>query len=254
MKIDFSKVAKEYREFRPTYPLNLPQMINLWTAQDFEGSALEVGCGAGQFTKQLVSLPLDLCAMDISHEMLEQARNYLADCANQPEFLVGNFCEFDFQTRTFNWIFVAQAWHLLNRVRAPKACYRILEETGKLVIVYNSRLEELSEIVQKTNRLIQQYNPNWEHDGHGGLYSDFMLDCYKAGFSKLESHSFDWQISYSIEKWVGRIWASKGVGASMAPELIEPFLEALKLELKPFFSSNPVMEVPHRIFCIVATK
>jgi SAM-dependent methyltransferase len=254
MKVDFSKFAKEYRKYRPTYPSELAKRLTAWTLQEIEGTALEVGCGAGQFTQLIMKEKLNITALDISTQMLDEALDFLGDNAKQIEFLAGDFCTYDFSSRSFDWIFIAQAWHLLDKMKAARMCHDVLSESGKLVLVYNSRLEELSKVVKTTNELIRHYNSEWVHDGYQGFYPDYLVNLREAGFLNLEAHSFDWEISYSLDNWIGRILASKGVGASMSPSLIEPFLATLRKELLPLFQASSLIAVPHRIFFIVAEK
>ena len=73
----------------------------------------------------------------------------------------------------------------------------------------------------------------------------------EAGFRRLESFSYDVDVAYTRESWRGRIRASAGVGGSMTPPQVEEFDRALEALLASRFPAA-VLEVPHRVFAIVA--
>jgi hypothetical protein len=74
-----------------------------------------------------------------------------------------------------------------------------------------------------------------------------------AGFSKVETFSYDLDIPYTAEGWRGRIRASAGIGASLAPAEIEAF-DAEHARLLDGSFPGDLLEIPHRVFTIVATR
>ncbi|MFF7893208.1 hypothetical protein ACFZDI_15180 [Streptomyces sp. NPDC007907] len=58
---------------------------------------------------------------------------------------------------------------------------------------------------------------------------------------------------YPPEAWRGRIRASAGVGASLPPDQVQRFDDALGRVLRERFPGE-VVQVPHRTWAVVATR
>jgi hypothetical protein len=71
-----------------------------------------------------------------------------------------------------------------------------------------------------------------------------------AGFSRLETFSFDLDVPYSHEAWRGRIRASAGVGASLSPDGVAAFDGELQALLAEKFPQEP-LAVLHRVFAAI---
>ena len=78
-----------------------------------------------------------------------------------------------------------------------------------------------------------------------------MAGCL-TGFENIETFSFDLPVLYSHIAWRGRIRASAGVAASLAPDQVAQFDAELKALLAIQFPTDP-LQVPHRVFAVVAT-
>ena len=69
----------------------------------------------------------------------------------------------------------------------------------------------------------------------------------------IETFSFDTDVYYSHEAWRGRVRARAGVAASLSPEAVAAFDEALGQLLRQRFPSDP-LAVHHRVFALVCCK
>ena len=98
----------------------------------------------------------------------------------------------------------------------------------------------------------------WEHDtstqcggSQGRLES--LPHLYAAGFSEFVTFSYDMDVAYSAEAWRGRIRASAGVGASLAPAEVKAFDAELARVLEETFPGE-LLQTPHRVFAILGTR
>jgi hypothetical protein len=73
----------------------------------------------------------------------------------------------------------------------------------------------------------------------------------EAGFGDVETFSFDVDMSYSHEAWRGRIRASAGLAASLAPDAVKRFDEQHTAILRQRFPADPLC-VPHRVWALLA--
>ena len=108
-------------------------------------------------------------------------------------------------------------------------------------------------VAEATERLIATHNPRWQLGGGNGIYLESLPQLYAAGFSAFETFSYDLDVAYSAEAWRGRIRASAGVGASLAPAEVEAFDAELARLLEGSFPGD-VLQIPHRVFAILGTR
>jgi hypothetical protein len=83
------------------------------------------------------------------------------------------------------------------------------------------------------------------------MYPLWTLDVAGAGFTGIETFSFDVDVSYTHAAWRGRIRASAGVAASLPPDAVVAFDDELADLLEADFPDEP-LAVPHRVWALVA--
>jgi hypothetical protein len=106
---------------------------------------------------------------------------------------------------------------------------------------------------RRSNRALdREAQPELAVRGGNGFHLDSLPQLYAAGFSGFETFSYDMDVAYSAEAWRGRIRASAGVGASLAPAEVQAFDAELARLLEESFPGN-VLRVPHRVFAIIGT-
>jgi ubiquinone/menaquinone biosynthesis C-methylase UbiE len=97
---------------------------------------LEIGCGAGDYTLKIAPLVKELVAIDISEDVIEEAKK-----RNIPENVFFKVCDaskLDFKDKTFDCIFSAFTLHEADpkkQYSILKECHRVLKENGKFCIL-----------------------------------------------------------------------------------------------------------------------
>jgi len=109
----------------------------------WHGLVLDAGCGNGGFTREIMKRGGTVVGVDISHEMLQVAKD------TGGEFAVGDLENLSFHDETFDIVLCSMILHhfpsMSNRV--PPEIARVLKKGGKLVI-----LEPLATFFAKLNR------------------------------------------------------------------------------------------------------
>ncbi|MDX1581506.1 MAG: SAM-dependent methyltransferase, partial [Alphaproteobacteria bacterium] len=101
--------------------------------------------------------------------------------------------------------------------------------------------------------LIRKHNPDWHMHGGTGLHPNELADMALAGFTGLETFSYDVEVPYSHEAWRGRIRASAGIAATLSPKQVEAFDKDHQHLLEQNFPQDPLV-VPHRVFAAIGWK
>jgi len=84
------------------------------------------------------------------------------------------------------------------------------------------------------------------------MYPQWATDMATAGYSDIESFSFDVMQLYSHDDWRGRIRASAGVGGTLTAEAVQKFDKELQSKLAQNYADDP-LQVPHRCWAVIAS-
>ncbi len=85
------------------------------------------------------------------------------------------------------------------------------------------------------------------------MYPAWASDVAVAGFTGIETFSYDDVVPYSHEGWRGRIRASAGVAASLDSEAVRRFDADHSEMLAQRFPQEP-LEIPHRVWALIARR
>lgn len=248
---DFGLTAGDYGQFRAGFPVELVDRLLAMGAARPEDRALDLGTGTGTLARLLAPRVRSVLGTDPAEALLEQARSL--GTPDNLNYETGVAEETGFADETFDLVTAGQCWHWFDADRAAEEIKRILVPGGRLVIAHFDWIPLPGNVVEATESLILEHNPAWKLGGGTGLYPRWLTDVARAGFEGIETFSFDLDVPYSHEGWVGRIRASAGVGASLPEEEVRRFSDELGELLAARFPGDP-LPVPHRTWAVVAEK
>jgi len=192
-------------------------------------------------------------ALDPAEKMMEQARALDAEAGVQVRYVVGKAEETGLAEKSFDVVTAGQCWHWFDRPKAAAEVLRLLAPGGRLVICHYDWIPLPGNVVYATERLIEKHNPAWKAGGGLGMHPLWTVDTGAAGFVAIETFSFDLPAIYSHEDWRGRVRASAGISASLAPAAVEAFDREHAALLAREFPEDP-LAVHHRCWALVARK
>ena len=251
--VEFGRTAADYRQFRAGFPDSFfEQLSNRGLARAAE-RALDLGTGTGSVARGLSRLELSVVGLDPAAELLAEARKLDRAAGVKVEYVTGRAEAVGFPEASFDLVTAGQCWHWFDRAAAAKESARVLRRQGRLVIAHFDWLPLDGNVVEATETLILKYNPAWSMSGGTGIYPEWLRDLARAGFSRLETFSYDTEQAYSHESWRGRIRASAGVRASLDDRKTREFDLELARLLSSRFSGDPLI-IPHRIWAAVGVR
>lgn len=249
--VNFGRTAADYGRFRAGFPDAL--FARLQDAGVIRPGlrVLDLGTGSGSLGRGFARRGCTVVGLDPSPELIAEARRLDGEAGVASAYLAGAAERVGLADGAFDIVAAGQCWHWFDRAAAAREARRLLAAGGFLVICHFDWIPLPGNLVEATEGLIRQHNPDWALGGGSGLYPGWLADAATAGFADLETFSFDRAVAYGHEAWRGRIRASAGIGASLPPAQVEAFDRALAALLAERFPDDP-QAVPHRVFCLTA--
>ena len=251
MQIDFGKTAQDYAQHRAGFPATFFERLTAFGVGISEQNLVDLGTGTGALARQFAFQGCRVIGIDPAGPLLEQARRLAAEASLSIQYRVAKAEATGLPDSSIDAVTAGQCWHWFDRSVVARELRRILKPNGLLVIAHLDWLPLKENVVDLTEKLILKHNPEWNMSGGCGIYAQWLKDVAEAGYTDIESFSYDVAVSYTHESWRGRIRASAGVSASLPHKKVALFDAELQ-ELLQARLPQPEIEVPHRIFAVVS--
>lgn len=251
MEIDFGRTADDYARHRAGFPAELFRRLGALGVGMPGQRVLDLGTGTGTLGRGFAQAGCLVTGLDRSESLLRQAIRLDGHASIHTRYIAATAEAPAFRDRSFDVVSAGQCWHWFDRPRAASEARRLLASGGTLVIAHFDWLPLPGTVVEATETLILEVNPAWRGARGTGLYPAWLADVRQAGFTFVETFSFDVDTIYSHEAWRGRVRASAGIAASLPAEEVARFDDRLGQLLSERFPSDP-LAVPHRVFAVVS--
>ena len=247
---DFGRTAEDYAHHRAGFPPELLERLAGFGIGGPNERAVDLGTGTGTLARQLALRGGRVVGVDRSAELLAEARRRDRHAGASVRYVVAPAEDTGLPGAHFDVVIAGQCWHWFDRPRAAREVRRLLALDGHAVIAHFDWLPHPGSVVAATETLIEAHNPAWTWGGGTGMYPAWLADLTAVGLDDLETFSFDVAVPYTHDAWRGRIRASAGVGATLAPQAVDAFDTDLARVLRERFPQQP-LQIPHRVWAVV---
>lgn len=251
LDVDFGKTAADYGKYRAGFPDMLFDRLFAAGVTRRGDFVLDLGTGTGTLGRGFAVRGCSVTGLDPAQSMLDEARRIDAEAGVATTYVAGRAEELPFDDAAFDVVCAGQCWHWFDRSRAAAQARRVLKAGGRIIIAHFDWIPLPGNVVDATEHLIMRHNPLWKMNGGTGLHPRSLADVAIAGFTDLETFSFDLGVKYSHEGWRGRIRASAGVAASLSPDKVAEFDADLDRLLVRDYPDDP-LSVLHRVWALTA--
>jgi SAM-dependent methyltransferase len=141
----------DYELGRPGWP---PQVLDVSGLQS-SASVLELAAGTGKLTRMLVSRFADVVAVEPDEGM---RRLFVRNCP-EAELCPGSSDEIPARDRSFDGVFIAEAFHVMDGARALAEVARVLRPGGALVIMWNLPVPPADASLVTVDHLLRERAP-----------------------------------------------------------------------------------------------
>ena len=219
---DWGKTSEDYAKYRDIYPQSLYKKLTELGIGTKGQQVLDLGTGTGVLPRAMYHYGAHFTGIDASENQIKLALQLTKAQNQQIKF---EYCEaenIDFPEDTFDAITAVQCFHYFKLDLLLPSINKILKKDGKLAIVHMIWLPDEDDLVKASEALILKYNPYWSG---GGMQRLQLKDRegLKPYFEVMSQITFDEAIPFSREGWLGRVRASRGIGATLSQEKITQF-------------------------------
>jgi SAM-dependent methyltransferase len=251
--VDFGRTAEDYARHRAGFPAELMERLSAYGIGGPGQTVLDLGTGTGSLARLFAARGATVTGLDPAEPLLDQAHRLDQQAGVEITYRTGSAEQTGLPGAAFDVVTAGQCWHWFRAPEAAAEAHRLLRPGGRVVIAHFDWLPVPGNVVAATEQLILAHNPAWALAGGTGLHPRWLTDLRQAGFTGLETFSFDIDVPYPPAAWVGRIRASAGVAASLPPPAVERFSAELTALLADRFPADPLL-IPHRVWAALATR
>jgi ubiquinone/menaquinone biosynthesis C-methylase UbiE len=248
---DFSRTATDYARHRAGFP---PALLDRLAASGIArpgARVVDLGTGTGSLARLFAQHGCDVTGVDIATGLLEQAKRLDHEAGVQITYVERPAEATGLPDGEFDVVSAGQCWHWFDRPAAAREVARLLTSAGAAVIAHYDWLPVKGNVAEATEEIILQYTPTWPFAEQAGLYPQWLVDLQTAGFTGIETFSFDVSEPYSHEAWVGRVRASAPIAGTLDAEGVQAASQELAEMLRTRFPEDP-LAVPHRVWAVTA--
>jgi SAM-dependent methyltransferase len=253
VSIDFGRTASDYGRHRAGFPDSMFDRLTRYGVGLRGQRVLDVGTGTGTIARGFALRDCAVTGIDPSEELIGEARRLDAEAGVDVDYRIARAEATGLGDVSVDVYAAGQCWHWFDRPGAAAEAGRVLVPGGAIVICHFDWLPLAGNVVDATEQLILAHNPSWRAAGGTGMHPRWAADVAGAGFTGIETFSYDIDVPYSHEGWRGRTRASAGVGATLDSAAIGRFDAELAGLLAQRFPDE-TLQVPHRVWALVARK
>lgn len=249
---DFGRTASDYARHRAGFP---PELLDALAARGVARRGVRVvdlGTGTGSLARLFAAHGCVVTGVDIAAPLLARARRLGEQSGVEVAYVEAPAEATGLPGGEFDVVSAGQCWHWFDRAAAAREVARLLVDGGRVVIAHFDWIPIAGNVVAATEQIILRYTPTWPFADRAGLYPQWLVDLQTAGFTGIETFSFDVDVAYSHEAWVGRVRASAPVSGTLDEEHVTACSNELSAMLEQRFATDP-LTVPHRVWAVVAT-
>ena len=211
---DWGRTSEEYAKYRDIYPDVFYQKV-ADRGLCVEGQqVLDLGTGTGVLPRNMYHYGAHWTGTDISPEQIEQAKRLASEAGMDIDFRAVSAEKIDFPENTFDVVTACQCFWYFDHDKVMPEISRILRKDGRLVVLYMAWLPFEDKIAGESEKLVLKYSPKWS--GAGGTRKPIWIPDVAYEHFEMEYHEeYDVMVPFTRESWHGRMFACRGVGASL---------------------------------------
>ncbi|MDF2646952.1 MAG: methyltransferase [Paenibacillus sp.] len=226
----FSNRVDTYVKFRPSYPKEAIDYLYDVVGLRANVIIADIGAGTGIFSKLLLQRGSQVIAVEPNQAMREAAEQMLSGDVNF-RTVPGSAEATGLPNESVDFIVCAQAFHWFDRTAAQAEFHRILKPGGKVLLIWNSRLEHGNAFREEYDLLLRTFGSDYEKVTHKNISQETLASFFKYDSMQLERFAITQVLDFEGLK--GRLMSS-----SYIPVPEHPNFKPMMTELQHIFERH----------------
>jgi SAM-dependent methyltransferase len=171
----FSDRVDTYVKHRPGYPQPMIDFLRRTMAPP--AVVADIGSGTGILTRQLLDAGYEVFGVEPNKPMRSAAEESIK---NDERFrsVSGTAESTTLEDQSIDMITAAQAFHWFDRIKAKEEFRRILKPGGMLAIIWNERLNDVSEVNRRYEDILVRLAPEYPKVVHRNISFGAIQDFF----------------------------------------------------------------------------
>ena len=222
-EFDFGKTSADYARFRDIYPASMYEKLIQFGIGKSGQKILDLGSGTAVLPINMSKTGADFTASDVSENQILFGKQLAAERnIKNIDFKVCSAEDTGFNENSFDAVTAVQCFHYFNAEEAANEIRRILKPGGLFCKIFMDWLPYEDEVIAEMESLVLKYNPDWS--GKGFKEFNYKFPSWAIGKFDIENvRSYNAELEFSKEAWIGRIKSCRGIGASLSEKEVEKF-------------------------------
>lgn len=227
---DFGRTSVNYSMYRDIYPDSMYQKLIGFGIGNSGQKILDLGSGTAVLPINLANTGAQFTATDISPKQIEYGKRLVkSKNINNISFKVCSAENTGFKNGSFDVVTAVQCFHYFDADKAAAEIKRVLKPNGRFCKIFMDWLPYEDDKIAEMESLVLKYNPKWS--GKDFRYYEYSYPEWAKGRFEIETiHSYNANIEFTKQAWLGRILTCRGVGASLDDSRLKEF-EAEYIEM-----------------------
>ena len=224
-EFDFGKTSESYARFRDIYPESMYEKLIAFGIGKEGQHILDLGSGTAVLPINLYHTGAHFTATDIAAEQVEYGKKLASEKGmDNITFKVCSAEDTGFDDSTFDAVTAVQCFPYFDAEKAAAEIHRVLKPHGLFCKIIMDWLPKQDAVIAEMIETVQQYNPAWNPEGFN--ISEYRFPNWaREKFEIVQVESYDTDLVFTRESWLGRVLTCRGVGASLSAERIATFKE-----------------------------
>ncbi len=248
---DFGKTSQDYAQYRDIYPYSLYEKLIRFGIGAKGQEILDLGSGTAVLPINLYETGARFTATDISENQVEYGKQLALEKGLESiRFRVCSAEDTGFADGSFDAVTAVQCFQYFDAPKAAREIARVLKPWGVFCKIFMDWLPYEDEKIAEMEQLVLRYNPAWS--GCGFEQFRYCYPDWAEGLFMIDTiHSYNADLTFTKEAWLGRIRSCRGVGASLSPEEVAAFEADYRDILKKY---EEPLQLKHQIHIEIYRK
>jgi len=210
----FSDRVDDYARYRPSYPDELPRLLERECGLAPGVRVADVGSGTGILSRMLLERGAEVHGVEPNREMRGAGERLLAGYRGFTS-VAGTAEATTLEGGSVALVTAGQAFHWFDREKAREEFARILAPGGYAALVWNSPRYDSTPFMRDYRGILARFGTDWEEVTHLSVDVDYLLPFFGGDF---EERRLENRQTFDRESLAGRLLSSSFVPGAGDPE------------------------------------